>query len=322
MVDQRRLQISELHFEKFPVPSTSSCWKIRYLFWFTLGSNVVDQRKRDGRFSGRSHVVALNSGISFPGFRDAGREDGLSTEQDHPQFLLQAEGQSGGAESSIARSISSRSTDCLYDLRILPSSWRSWYCSWLRWSIQYYSSQRWCSGIRYALGRFFKHWARFPHMMRWKVCTHYEYVSLINSTRYWNCMNLKFIKDFEARLSQVEVHGEETHRSKRSDHETLMPEMMKIETWAVLKNRRDQRGVERGPGECYQWEAKGQCSKGDNCSFRHDGNKRGKWTPKSAPSSEPRTEKRWWTIFEKKESQRSEPIWEVSSNDVPRLHQR
>ena len=40
--------------------------------------------------------------------------------------------------------------------------------------------------------------------------------------------------------------------------------------------------VERGRGECYQWKAAGQCSKGDNCSFRHDGNQSGKPTPKSS----------------------------------------
>ena len=32
----------------------------------------------------------------------------------------------------------------------------------------------------------------------------------------------------------------------------------------------------RSPGDCWQWEANGQCSKGDNCSFRHDINKRAK----------------------------------------------
>ena len=30
MADQQRLQISELHFEKFRTPSTFSCWKIRF----------------------------------------------------------------------------------------------------------------------------------------------------------------------------------------------------------------------------------------------------------------------------------------------------
>ena len=28
--DQQRLQISELHFDKFPTPSTVACWKIRF----------------------------------------------------------------------------------------------------------------------------------------------------------------------------------------------------------------------------------------------------------------------------------------------------
>ena len=31
----------------------------------------------------------------------------------------------------------------------------------------------------------------------------------------------------------------------------------------------------------YQWRAAGQCSNGDNCSFRHGGNQSGKSTPKS-----------------------------------------
>ena len=61
----------------------------------------------------------------------------------------------------------------------------------------------------------------------------------------------------------------------------------RIETGAVVTNRRVQRGVETGRGECYQWKAKGQCSRVDKCSFRHDENKRAKPTPKTAPPSEP-----------------------------------
>ena len=65
----------------------------------------------------------------------------------------------------------------------------------------------------------------------------------------------------------------------------------KIETGAVVTNRWGQRGVERGQGECYQWKAKGQCSRGDKCSFRHDEDKRAKPTPKTAPPSEPPTQR-------------------------------
>ena len=63
----------------------------------------------------------------------------------------------------------------------------------------------------------------------------------------------------------------------------------RIETGSVATNRRGQRGVDRGQGECYQWKAKGQCSRGDKYSFWHDGNERSKPTVKTTPSSEPPT---------------------------------
>ena len=45
----------------------------------------------------------------------------------------------------------------------------------------------------------------------------------------------------------------------------------------------------RNLGDCWQWKANGQCSEGDNCSFRHDMNKRAKPTqPNSSPSSSTR----------------------------------
>ena len=56
------------------------------------------------------------------------------------------------------------------------------------------------------------------------------------------------------------------------------------ETSAVVKNQRVKQGEQRSLGDCWLWKANGQCSKGDNCSFRHDMNKRAKSTqPKSSP---------------------------------------
>ena len=52
---------------------------------------------------------------------------------------------------------------------------------------------------------------------------------------------------------------------------------------AVVKNQGTKQRVQRILGDCLQWESNGQCVKGDNCSFRHDINKRGKVTP-SNPS--------------------------------------
>ena len=58
MADQQRLHISELHFDKFRTPSTFSRWKIRFknpskfVFRFSLGGDVMDQRSGDGRVGG------------------------------------------------------------------------------------------------------------------------------------------------------------------------------------------------------------------------------------------------------------------------------
>ena len=52
---------------------------------------------------------------------------------------------------------------------------------------------------------------------------------------------------------------------------------------AVVKNQGTKQRGQRTLGDCCLWKADGQCSKGDNCTFRHDINKRGKVTP-SNPS--------------------------------------
>ena len=39
---------------------------------------------------------------------------------------------------------------------------------------------------------------------------------------------------------------------------------------AVVKNQRTKQRAQRILGDCWQWETKGQCVKGDNCSFRQD----------------------------------------------------
>ena len=55
---------------------------------------------------------------------------------------------------------------------------------------------------------------------------------------------------------------------------------------AVVKNQVTKQRGQRIFGDCWQWETNGQCSKGDNCSFRHDVNERAKMTqPNPSPNS-------------------------------------
>ena len=53
---------------------------------------------------------------------------------------------------------------------------------------------------------------------------------------------------------------------------------------AVVKSQGTKQREQRTLGYCWQWKANGQCSKGDNCSFRHDMSKRAKTTqPNPSP---------------------------------------
>ena len=45
---------------------------------------------------------------------------------------------------------------------------------------------------------------------------------------------------------------------------------------AVVKNQETKQRTRRTIGACWQWKANGQCSKRDNCNFRHDINERAK----------------------------------------------
>ena len=59
-----------------------------------------------------------------------------------------------------------------------------------------------------------------------------------------------------------------------------------FQTSAVVKNQRMKQREQGSLGECCRWKANRQCSKGDNCSFRHDINKRARTTqPNSSPRS-------------------------------------
>ena len=63
----------------------------------------------------------------------------------------------------------------------------------------------------------------------------------------------------------------------------------KIETRAVVQNRKGLSGVEGGKGTFYQWKEKGHCSKGDQWRFQHESNDRAQQNPNpnAATPSEP-----------------------------------
>ena len=60
----------------------------------------------------------------------------------------------------------------------------------------------------------------------------------------------------------------------------------RFETSAVVKNQVTKQREQRTLGDCWQWKANKQCSEGNNCSFRHDMDKRATSTqPNHSPGS-------------------------------------
>ena len=112
------------------------------------------------------------------------------------------------------------------------------------------------------------------------------------------------IRESEKLKTVLELYNMEIHQKKAGpDYHKLMTmvktsieQHLRIKNFwnrngnfeknAVVKNQGTKQRVQRILGDCWQWETNGQCVKGDNCSFRHDMNKRGKVTPSNpSPSS-------------------------------------
>ena len=112
------------------------------------------------------------------------------------------------------------------------------------------------------------------------------------------------IRESEKLKSVLELYNMETHQKKAGFDYHRLNTMVKrsidqnlrmknfearngnYETSVVVKNQGTKQREQRTLGDCWQWKANGQCSKGENCSFRHDTNKRAKSTqPNPSPRS-------------------------------------
>ena len=94
------------------------------------------------------------------------------------------------------------------------------------------------------------------------------------------------MREFEKLKTVLEFYNVEIHHRlktmvKRSIEQEIRNKNFgarngNYEKNSVVKNQETKQRVQRILGDCWQWETNGQCVKGDNCSFRHDMNKRGK----------------------------------------------
>ena len=209
-----------------------------YLFWFSIGCNVTDQRSGDVWFIGGIEVFAISLWKEFSKFRDAGREDCFCSEQDRQEFPIQEEGQSGRTESPKGWPVSTRK-DRLHDLRLL--SWILLIYSLLLFMVTIFRNSIQDGTKFYSLCH------RFHPMISWKVCRHSEYVSPRNSKLFWNCTTWRFIRRYRCPIIKNWRRRWRRVWIRNFDYETLTPgtgELKQVQwsriekEWVALKEEK------------------------------------------------------------------------------------
>ena len=144
--DHQRLQISDLHFDKFPTPATFACWKIRFKTEVCTCSQFPTEAMLWIKEVLVDSVADLKSSCSLRGIRtpdfvvlDAKIASALNRIIHNTPN--QKRGQSGGTKSPKRGPFPSWKTDCSPDLRILLGHWSQRFCRELCRPIHYQSSK-------------------------------------------------------------------------------------------------------------------------------------------------------------------------------------
>ena len=287
--DQQRLQISDLHFDKFPTPATFACWKIKFktevctcsqfhteaMQWIKeveLADSVDDLRSSssirsiplpDFEVLDARIVSALNKIIHNSHFkRKISLEEQKAQKEDRflrgrqIAYLIYEQFRVTGTDSSVENY-----TD-LFTIALRNDDIQEFDSKW--------------DGILLSM-------TKIPPD---------DILEGLYKLRIRESDKLKTVLE----LYDLETHqkklGPDYHRLKAMVKRSIEQEIRNknfgarsgnFEKNAVVKNPGTKQRVQRILGDCWQWEANGQCVRGENCSFRHNINEHGKVTP-SNPS--------------------------------------
>ena len=287
--DQQRLQISDLHFDKFPTPATFACWKIRFKTEVCTCSQFPTEAMQWIKEVELVYSVdelrssSSTRGISMPNFEvlDARIASALNKIIHNSQFKrrISLEEQKAQKEDRFLRG--RQIAYLIYDhFRVTGS----------HDSVENYTDL--CTIILQIddIQEFDSKWDGILLSMT-KIPPD-DILEGLYKLRIRESDKLKTVLE----LYDLETHqkklGPDYHRLKTMVKRSIEQEIRNknfgnrigiFEKNAVVKNQGTKQRVQRILGDCWQWEINGQCVKGDNCSFRHDLNKRGKSTP-SNPS--------------------------------------
>ena len=284
VADQQRLQISELHFDKFPTPTTFACWKIRFkievctcsqfpteaMLWIKEVEMVesVDDLK-----SSRS-----NRGTPGPDFEllDARLASALNNIIQNTRFkkVVSLEEQKAQNEDRFLRW-----------RQIVYPIYEYFRVTGANDSVENYADLFTIVLRNDDIQEFDSKWDET--LLSMTQIPSDDILESLYKLRIRESEKLKTVLE----LYNLEIHqkkaGTDYHRLKtmvkRSIEQNVRMNHFEArngnyETSAVVKNQGIKQRERRSTGDCWQWKANGQCSEGDNCSFRHDMNKRAKST--------------------------------------------
>ena len=287
--DQQRLQISDLHFDKFPTPATFACWKIRFKTEVCTCSQFPTEAmqwiKEVELVDSVDELRSSSSirGISMPNFEvlDARIASALHKIIHNSQFkrIINLEEQKAQKEDRFLRG--RQIAYLIYDhFRVTgPHD-----------SVENYTDLFTISPRNDDIQEFDSKWDGI--LLSMTKIPHDDILEGLYKLRIRESEKLKTVLE----LYDLETHqkklGTDYHRLKTMVKRSIEQEIRNknfrarsgnFEKNAVVKNRGTKQRVQRILRDCWQWETNGQCVKGNNCSFRHDMNKRGKRSP-SNPS--------------------------------------
>ena len=309
--DQQRLQISDLHFDKFPTPATFACWKIRFKTEVCTCSQFPTEAmqwiKEVELVDSVDELRSSSStrGISMPNFEvlDARIASALNKiiHNSHFKRRISLEEQKAQKEDRFLRG--RQIAYLIYDnFRVTGThdsveNYTDLFTILRNDDIQEFDS-KW-DGILLSMTKIppdeileglYK--LRIRESEKLKTVLELYDLEIHQKKLGRESEKLKTVLE----LYDLEIHqkklGPDYHRLKNMVKRSIEQEIRNknfgsrignFEKNAVVKNQGTKQRVQRILGDCWQWETNGQCVKGNNCSFRHDMDKRGKSSP-SNPS--------------------------------------
>ena len=280
--DQQRLQISDLHFDKFPTPATFACWKIRFKTEVCTCSQFPTEAmqwiKEVELVDSVDELRSSSSirGISMPNFEvlDARIASALNKIIHNSHFIRKI---------SLEEQKAQKEDRFLRGRQIAYLIYEQFWVTGTDDSVENYTDLFTILLRNDDIQEFDSKWDGILLSMT-KIPPD-DILEGLYKSRIRESDKLKTVLE----LYDLETHqkklGPDYHRLKSMVKRSIEQEIRNknfgarsgnFEKNAVVKNQGTKQRVQRILGDCWQWETNGQCVKGDNCSFRHDMNKRGK----------------------------------------------